>query len=67
MACHLHQPGAFNCDSPVFHSEPRRTLGKEGSQGKDVPAICILKQPGFEGEIDQEENLCPNRLALTEE
>lgn len=69
VACHLHQPNTFNCDSTIFHSGPIKALGKESSQGKGVPAIPSLKQPGFDGGIDQEENQepCPKRLALTKE
>lgn len=51
------------------HSGPIKALGKESSQGKGVPAIPSLKQPGFDGGIDQEENQepCSKRLALTKE
>lgn len=42
-----------------FTQDQEKLLGKEGSQGKGVPAIPSLKQPGFDEEIDQEENQEP--------
>lgn len=65
IACHLHSIVTVQS----FTQDQERLLRKEGSQGKGVPAIPGLNQPGFDGEIDQEQNQepCPKRLALTEE
>lgn len=52
-----------------FTQDWEKLLGKEGPQGRGVPATPILKQPSFDGEIGQEENQepYPKRLAHTEE
>lgn len=54
----------------IFHLGPRNALRKRRfTRKKGVPVIPSLKQPGFDGEIDQEENQeqCPKSLALTDE
>lgn len=68
IACHLHQPNTFICDSTIFHSGPRKALRKRRFTRKGCFSHS-WKQPGFAGEIGQEEiqEPRPKRLALTEE